>query len=633
MLWREVQETQRSEVMKDPIQPTGSLYRSIRLLRHILPITAFLFVLVHQSLTYEWLHSPQWPAYLLWQVLPYATIGPIVVWLALSWFLRWASERDEAEAHLRCLHDISRQAASAADLEAIVDIALQMPRQLISPAATSLIWRDQPDGSWSLAGSHGLKEIEREMLMARLTIAGSDLYCGQCQALSATARQNCPLQVPLPQADMSTRITSVICLPLSTERPPLALLNIYLPGEEPVSKGIRRALESMAAVLSVALDHARLRTREFQMLQRMEQASRQTEGLAATLDKMLGDMIAVHRARSGMILLASPVPEKPGLAPIATWPAGEACGDLVSVAEKALLEEDLIIAAASQTKEHMIAIPLVVESLTVGVLALASQRTFSAAQQAFLRVGASMIALIIRNSQLYAQLKRQAVLEERNRLAREFHDGLAQGLGFLNFKMQQVDRLLAREEWEAARTAMNEMRTGLQELYTDVRQTIQDLRWFPEDGQSLGERLLQYVTEFSESTGLKVFLDIKGQVELSPQAEVHLLRIVQEALTNVHRHAQAEHAWVRLQTNLDATLLEIEDDGKGLLEEASAHCDTAPAEASGHFGLRIMQERAEAIGGELSLQSLPGRGTRLQVRLGSQHPVDPYAVSTASRSG
>jgi hypothetical protein len=245
--------------MKNSKESVGSLHRSVRLLRFILPATALLFVLVHQSLTHGWLRSPQLSPHLLWQVLPYATIGPILIWLALTWFTRWAREWDEAEAHLHCLHDISRQAATATGTEAIIDIALKMPSQLVSPVATSLILREQPDGPWSLAGTHGLKEKEQEMLAARLTIAGSGLYCGQCNALSATARQNCPLQIPLPQADMLLTITSVICLPLSTERPPLALLNIYLFNEEPLSKGMRRALESMAAILSVTLDHARLR--------------------------------------------------------------------------------------------------------------------------------------------------------------------------------------------------------------------------------------------------------------------------------------------------------------------------------------------------------------------------------------
>ncbi|NIN66439.1 MAG: hypothetical protein GTO63_17455, partial [Anaerolineae bacterium] len=349
------------------------------------------------------------------------------------------------------------------------------------------------------------------MLTARLTIAASDLYCGQCTALSATARQNCPLQIPLPQADMAPTITSVICLPLSTERPPLALLNVYLFDEESLSKGMRRVLESMAAVLSVALDHARLRSREIQMLHRMEQASRQQEDLAVTVGQILGDMATVHRAQAGEVFLASTDDKGPALTSIAAWPESKSHPHLISTAQRALLEEDTIMTTDSQHKEHVVAILLVAEGLTTGVLVLASKHPFTASQQSFLQVAASMIALIIRNSQLYGQLESQAVLEERNRLAREFHDGLAQGLGFLNFKMQQVERLLAREQWEAIREALVEMREGTQDLYTEVRQTIQNLRWIPEDGKGLSERLRQYVLDFGDRTGLDVYLDVKGK--------------------------------------------------------------------------------------------------------------------------
>ncbi len=615
--------------MKNSQGSFDSLYRIVRLLRYILPITAFLFVVVHQSVTHDWLRSPQWSAHFLWQVLPYGTIGPVVVWLALTWFVRWARERDEAEAHLHCLYKISQQAATATEMEAIVDIALHMPEEIISPVATSLILREHPDGAWSLAGTYGLQKIEKEMLAARLTISGSDLYCGQCTALSATARQNCPLQIPLPQADMTPSVTPVICLPLSTERPPLALLNVYLLEEVSPSKGMRRALESMAAVLSVALDHARLRTREIQMLHRMEQASRRQESLAVTVGQILSDMVTVHRARAGEVFLISmDDKEDPTLTPITAWPEGKTHSFLISTAQRALLEEDSIMTTNSQHKEHVVAIPLMAEGLTTGVLVLASKHPFTASQQSFLQVAASMIALIIRNSQLYGQLESQAVLEERNRLAREFHDGLAQGLGFLNFKIQQVERLLAREQRETAQEALAEMREGIQNLYTEVRQTIQDLRWFPEDGQGLTERLHQYVLDFGDRTGLDVDMDVKGEPSLSPQDEIHLFRIVQEALTNVHKHAQARHAWVRLWAGPEATILEIEDDGMGISWAASSQDPLS--DAAGHFGLRIMRERAEAMGGQLSVHSTPSQGTRLQVTVSAPNPLDPFAISTTS---
>jgi len=609
-----------------------------------LPIAAFFLVVVHQFLAHTWFASAPWPQPFIWQVLLYGTVGPVVVWFALTWFARWVGERDEAEAHLRCLYQISRQAATATEMDALAEIALGMPEQVVRPVAASLILRDHPDGPWLLAGTRGLQGKQEELLTDHLRIAGSNLYCGQCAALAATAQQNCPLQHHISQPDAQAKDTPVICLPLSTERPPLALLNVYLLDETGLSPGARRVLESMAAVLSVALDHARLRAREFQMLHRMEQATRQQEGLAPTLEHILGDIASVHRAQAGQVYLVAPrqgglaAPREgglvadagglmaresgqPGLAPIAAWPAGETHPQLLLPARKALLEEDAVIAADSQPKGHVAAIPLMAEGQSVGVLALSSRYAFTSSQAAFLRVAASLLALIIRNSQLYAKLESQAVWEERNRLAREVHDGMAQSLGFLNFKLQQVDRLLAREQWEAARQAMQEMRQGIQDLYAEVRLTIEDLRWFPEDGQGLLDRLCQYAQAFGQRAGLEVSLAMDGEPRLSPQDEVHLFRIVQEALANVHKHAGAQHVWVRLRAGAQGILLEIEDDGMGMAPAVAPQA--APrADAPGHFGLRIMQERVAAMGGQLSLHSIPGQGTRLQVAIGpAQAPV------------
>jgi signal transduction histidine kinase len=367
----------------------------------------------------------------------------------------------------------------------------------------------------------------------------------------------------------------------------------------------------MAAVLSVALDHARLRAREFQMLQRMEQAARQQGGLAVTLEHILADMAEVYRARAAEVFLASREKEESTLTSLAAWPEKEIHPQFIAPAQQALGGDDLILTSLP-TKEQVVAIPLRADGLTSGVLVLSGRHTFSASQQAFLRVAARVMALTISNSQLYAKLERQAVLEERNRLAREVHDGLAQSIGFLNVKVQHVERLIGREQWEGARQALCELREGIQHIYAEVRSTIQDLRWLPEDGRGLFKGLEQFVLDFGERTGLEVSLFLEGEPDLSPRDEVHLLRIVQEALANVHKHAQAQHAWVRLHAGLQGLRLEIEDDGRGMAPTLHSQA-AALSDVRGHFGLRIMRERAEAMGGQLSLHSTPGQGTRVQV--------------------
>ena len=586
------------------------LYRSLRRLRYILPVTAFLLVVVHQTLAHTWLQSLPRFQHFLWQVLLYGTVGPLLIWLALGWLARWIREQDEAGAYLHTLYQMSRRAAAASEMDQLVEIALSMPEQVLAPVATSLIWREQTEAPWTLAGTRHLKADEQRALESHLGQTGSDLRCSKCLALTATARQNCPLRSHLPQEGLRPADTSVICLPLSTERPPLALLNVYLFDDTHLSPTKRRVLETMAAVLSVSLDHARLRAREFHMLNRMEQTIRQQKGISLALEHILADIATAQRAEAGEVFLVSKSQESPDLTPVASWPESGACAELAPLAQQALRAGKPVTANGSMQGNHRIAIPLKAEGLTTGVLVLSGRQPLTAPQMAFLRVAAGMMALIVRNSQLYARLESQAVLEERHRLAREVHDGLAQSLGFLNFKVQQVDRLLGRQQWEAARQALKEMRDGVQELYTEVRLTIQDLRWPPEDDRGLVEHLRQYVPAFAARAGLDVSLSVEGEPDLSLQQETHLFRVVQEALTNVHKHAQAQHIWVRLRTDSTGVTLEVEDDGKGL---PSASPDAPLPGDPEHFGLRIMRERAEAIGGRLSVHSLPGRGVRLRV--------------------
>jgi len=390
---------------------------------------------------------------------------------------------------------------------------------------------------------------------------------------------------------------------------------------QPVSTAARQALESLAASLAAALDSARWRGRQIETLQRMQQAVHDQQGLAAALSRILADMATAYRAELGELYQVAPEDGESNLAPVASWPAAGTDCRLIAFAEQAVRSGESVAAPGDgRPANHVVAVPLAAEGLPVGALALAGRRPFSASQTTFLRGAAGMMALLIRNSQLVAELESQAVLGKRARLAREVHDGLGQSLGFLNIKVQQIDRLLARDEWEPARQALQEMRKGLQELYAEMRLTIEDLRGFSGDDLDLAGQLRAYVAAMTGRAGLEVSLVVDGEPRLSRYEQIHLFCIVQEALANVRKHAGARHARVRLVAGSQGTTLEVEDDGKGL--PAQFEPDVAPPETPGHFGVRIIQERAAAIGSQVSLHSSPAGGTRLRVAIpleGSGH--------------
>ena len=220
---------------------------------------------------------------------------------------------------------------------------------------------------------------------------------------------------------------------------------------------------------------------------------------------------------------------------------------------------------------------------------------------------ASQVGAVLQNAQLFSKTGAIAVLQERQRVAREVHDGLAQTLGYLNVQMGIVDHRLANEEWAKAQAELEAMAHVTREAYHDLRQSITDLRTPLSPGGSLRRALREHLERFSAQTGIPcTFEGHKGTpAMLSPSAEVQLIRIVQEALTNVKKHSSGAQVWLNVEANDRHVRVVIRDDGPGF--------DPAGVPKSGRFGLQTMKERAESTGGSLVIDSRPGAGTRLEV--------------------
>jgi signal transduction histidine kinase len=201
-----------------------------------------------------------------------------------------------------------------------------------------------------------------------------------------------------------------------------------------------------------------------------------------------------------------------------------------------------------------------------------------------------------------------AVLEERYRLSREFHDGLAQTLGYLGLQSERLESLLKMGQMDTAVSEFAEMRRSIRAAYVDVREAIDGLRLGVEDVGQLAARLGEYTTEFTRQTGLSVnFTAVPDQINVLPATAVQLLRIAQEALTNVRKHAQAQEVDVRLRQIAGELELTITDDGRGFP-------NALPVERRYHsHGLASMRERTESLGGMLTVATQPGQGTRITV--------------------
>lgn len=215
-------------------------------------------------------------------------------------------------------------------------------------------------------------------------------------------------------------------------------------------------------------------------------------------------------------------------------------------------------------------------------------------------------------SQMLQQQRALAILEERDRLARELHDSLGQVLGFVNTQAQAVRELLANKHTAEADAHLARLIAVAQDVHADVREYIFGLKTAISPKQGLLPALEHYLQRFGQNYGLRTELIVCNEPAdgtFQPAAEVQLLRIVQEALTNVRKHASASRVTVTFATNAGHAEIVVEDDGRGVdLEHLLAGSEQT-------FGLRIMRERVQEVAGNVEVVSAPGRGTKVIVRV------------------
>lgn len=245
----------------------------------------------------------------------------------------------------------------------------------------------------------------------------------------------------------------------------------------------------------------------------------------------------------------------------------------------------------------------------VGVLHVGTRepREFSDGEVELLAGLATQAAVAIERTRLSEEVRSLAAVEERERLAREMHDGLAQSLGLLHLKLQAA--LSRGADSPALAQDLQEMVHVTASAYEDVRQSIFGLRTFVSRGLGIVATLTEYLHEFSARTGIAVELEVPGGPVgvVPPATEVQAVRIIQEALTNVRKHAATNCARVRIQREGAWLRVAVEDEGVGW--------DAAAAQNGLHFGLQMMRERAEGLGGRLEVHAAPGQGTRVVATL------------------
>ena len=481
---------------------------------------------------------------------------------------------------LKQLNDVSQRLARAVDLNEVTAIVLHAPVELMRAHGAAL-WLSEGTTAPTLK-SLGLEGL-RVPVPAREKIAEEFVVDGDAGWLT----------VPLRRGEKNL---GALIVRLGAPNPP---------GEEPLG-----LLRTVAHTTSAVIESHRLREHEMLAFREVDRAVRTDLNLKEALERLLNEMIGACAAEGGAIF---------------SWDAER---DRVEpwVTQGLVVPSDFVRAIIREGRARrltgvedarsIVGAPMMTGTRAGGAVVLARSATagrFDSRHVDLLSTLASTAALIVRNTQLYARSEEAAISEERTRIAREIHDGLAQDLALLVLKISVAEKLLSQGKDREVKTELRAISDQLRRDTRDVRHIIFALRPLDIESQGFLPALEGFAKEFGKANEIELQFEVAGDVSrLPPKLETALFRLTQEALNNIRKHANAKHVWINLSiNNRRGAVLRVRDDGQGFdVNEA-----LQAARARGSVGLVQMRERTERAGGVFSIETAPGKGTTIEVQL------------------
>jgi signal transduction histidine kinase len=245
----------------------------------------------------------------------------------------------------------------------------------------------------------------------------------------------------------------------------------------------------------------------------------------------------------------------------------------------------------------------------MGVLSVVrdASQAFDRGDFALLTSIAGEVGVAVENAQLYQQAERLAVVRERERLSRELHDSVTQSLYSLVLLAEAGRRWAERGEHGRTEEYLERVGEIGQQALREMRLLVYELRPLVLRREGLVGAIQQRLDAVEKRAGIDATLVIQGQLDISADLEEGLYRIAQEALNNALKHAAASNVYVRIYADAECVALQVEDNGKGF--------ETDTADRGGGLGLASMRQRAEKLGGTVTVTSCQGEGTTLEVRM------------------
>jgi two-component system nitrate/nitrite sensor histidine kinase NarX len=553
------------------------------------------------------------------QWVVYGSLVLLVGGLAASWVTRWqrlkrqlavtALDLDLTRARMASAFRLSHRLARAQDEKAIIEQVMESCEEVVGVLGASFVPLD-PNGQPHAALVRG--NLPANLMQdwgEYLATAHAWEACVACKDHAADSSQPCPLMV----GPYSSQ-TGVHCFPVRRGDIEYGMLNLYLPRGGNIEDEALTFLAAMLDEMAMAMEAVRLRDRSETASRSLEAYSKPNLGnvlhvLLETLTKSLNADWAYlslnEKERdplSGPLVIGNPPQSAAVMFQKMLNSLGKSSTPMVRDAV-----DDLEAQPPGVGKVILSPLCMPDEKIVGGVIiGFGSDRQLPEHALPLTQAISSQLAVTAHYARIVQTAEYQAVIGERTRLAREIHDGLAQTLGFLKLITTQMLGYLERGEIDRLASAVELCRTSLAEAYLDTRQAIDGLRISPDLG--LEGWLVQAADDFAVDNDLQIEISSMEAPGSQPaEVQVQLVRIIQEALTNIRKHAQASRVTIGCRLEADAMVLEIADDGRGF--------EPRDVPSPLRHGLQGMRERAELINADLEFVSSSEQGTTIRLRM------------------
>jgi len=551
---------------------------------------------------------------------------------------RLHQEARERLERLDAIYHAVQSLTESVDLQTVIDAAAHSAVAHTSFPMAAVILLDPHTRRFDPAATIGIDERFRDQLRA-LELDAPEL---RGTALERAMR----MHRAVASSDATTEHTSTdgallpegvrayICAPMIAKGRVEGALCVYDRAPHGSIATDRAFLEALASHAAVAIANARLyeaaeeNLRQTRALQRMTASLSAGLDLQANLDAALAVAQQLFGADRAAIFLDDPETgerrcfaarglSESYLAAVARHYRGRE-PDLSDLPDHIYIADALSHPRMAGLREairaegfcSLLFVPLRYRGQPIGMFTLYHdrQRRYTPVELSLARTLAEQTAIALEHARLFAQTRQLAVLEERNRLARELHDSVTQSIFSIGLIAQALPSLIAQHPDRAIERVqrLGELARG---ALAEMRSLIFQLRPASLEQDGLPLALRRYAAAFESREGIRVAVEVLGERRDAPTQEEALFRIVQEALNNIAKHAHATTVEIRLCYAADELSLSVQDDGVGFVP-------AAPRESPGHgLGMLSMRERAEELGGTFRIESAPGAGTRIDVVL------------------